>query len=237
MDGPPGAITVGGDSLWVLRGAPSRVSRIDPRTERITVDHPVPDGVTAIVMHAGSLWLASPRDRAVLRLDVSTGQIAARFPIDAAPSALQLCQGRIWVAGDGRSWSIDPASGGAARGPTDGDLLGCDPARTWGGHRTTRVISRLGPGSATALGSGPSSGELTALVAGTEGFWLAADAGTLHLVSMADLHPLGRFTVGRLRQVIHDGGAVWATTQTGELIRLRVRPAASSTSHPSGPGS
>lgn len=236
VDGPPGALTVDGDSLWVLRGGPSRVSRIDPRTERITVDHPIPDGVTAIAMYAGSLWLASPGDRAVLRLDVSTGRIAARFPIDAAPNALHACRSRMWVAGDSRSWSIDPASGEVARGSADGDLLGCDPAGAWVGHRTNRVVSRLDPGSAAVPGSRPSTHELTALAGGMEGLWLATAAGELHVVSTPDLHPLGRFTVGQLRQVIYDGGAVWATTQAGELIRIRVRPVAPPTSHPSSPG-
>jgi predicted Ser/Thr protein kinase len=108
-----GAITSGGNSVWVLQDFGPEIIRIDARTGKIAGRfevHGDSGGVNtgAAVYADGSLWLAHGDN--VVRADPRTGRLSHRFP---APSRwLVLADGAVWAGdpGSGRVWKIDPTA-------------------------------------------------------------------------------------------------------------------------------
>jgi ABC-type transport system substrate-binding protein/class 3 adenylate cyclase/tRNA A-37 threonylcarbamoyl transferase component Bud32 len=106
------AATAGG--VWVAYGVPKKVSRIDPRTNKIvkTVTLPAGDlwGDTLLAAGDGQLWAIDRDGRRLVRLDPKTGAVLAQgrihngFVEDAAVAG-----GSLWlpVENDGGVWQVD----------------------------------------------------------------------------------------------------------------------------------
>jgi hypothetical protein len=128
-----GSIWVDNTSVVLGNNAPSRiypaVSRIDPRTRRVTTESFSGTPATAF----GSLWIQTNRasdSAAILRVDPNTGQTLARIDV---PRVVGICAGggRVWAISYPRSRSastFQPIKGSAA-------LWQIDP-------RTNRVIAK-----------------------------------------------------------------------------------------------
>jgi len=86
-------------SLWVLGYSsslptlnPDRLSRVDPRTGRVTATLTIPNA-DGLVYGAGSLWGWS--NKKMIRLDASSGKTVGQFPAQTGPSAF--ADGSIWA--------------------------------------------------------------------------------------------------------------------------------------------
>jgi DNA-binding beta-propeller fold protein YncE len=105
-------------SLWLLglsspvAPAPDRLSRVDPRTGRVTATRTIAN-VDGLVYGAGSLWASS--NGQLLRLDPSSGKTLGQFPSQAHPSLF--ADGSLWAVENDEIKDtstivrIDPTSG------------------------------------------------------------------------------------------------------------------------------
>src|SRR5262249_9080806 len=78
------------------------VSRIDPRTNRVSATIPVGRGAYAIAAGDGAVWVTSAIDDALWRIDPATNRVVARVPLSGAPRAGAIGAGGIWVTAAGQ---------------------------------------------------------------------------------------------------------------------------------------
>jgi class 3 adenylate cyclase/streptogramin lyase len=88
-----------------------RLILVDPDTDAIAADYPLPGDPQAIASGEGALWVILAGESQVVRIDPRTGFVAARIDVDGRPTALVVGLERVWVVGDGGTLTeIDPAT-------------------------------------------------------------------------------------------------------------------------------
>jgi ABC-type branched-subunit amino acid transport system substrate-binding protein/predicted Ser/Thr protein kinase len=124
---PPGNVAVGAGAAWVLNNERETVSRIDPRTKRVTKRFRTPGVPSELAVGAGALWVgrAGAGDGrnvtvGISQLDLETGRVKSSvrlrgegdtFPIAGTPR-IAVGAGAVWAVNpDGRVSRIDPESG------------------------------------------------------------------------------------------------------------------------------
>ena len=95
----PGALAVGGGSVWASSQRDESVTRIEPESGRV-VTIPVRDDPAGVAFAAGSLWVASRQGRTVSQIDPQTNTIVQSIEVGNAPSAVAAGFGALWVASD-----------------------------------------------------------------------------------------------------------------------------------------
>jgi len=142
-------VAFGAGSVWVVRGTPPMLLRVDPRTAAVTakiqiaarpgVNQPFPIGVA---VGEGAVWVLNGNTGTVTRVDPTLDAVSATV------SRVSLDATRI-AAGAGAIWVAD----------ADGEaVLRIDP-------KTNRVVQTI-----------PVGGTPTALAAGTKAVWVAVDS-------------------------------------------------------------
>lgn len=110
---PPGAITTGGGSVWVMQDGGPQILQVDPGSGKVVRQIAVRGGQSegGAAFGAGSLWLSS--GNGVVRADPQDGRIVHRFPVVGTSSMLvAFADGSVFAArqGNGTIAKIDPAS-------------------------------------------------------------------------------------------------------------------------------
>jgi branched-chain amino acid transport system substrate-binding protein len=110
-------VAVGEGAIWTISGRAATVSRIDPRTLRVTdripiVSRPGAAAPYPIAIRAGlgSIWVLNANVATVTRIDATTRGVTATVPIgvERVPVRLAVGAGAAWVAnGDGTLTRID----------------------------------------------------------------------------------------------------------------------------------
>jgi branched-chain amino acid transport system substrate-binding protein len=164
-------VAVGENAIWTIAGRAASVSRIDPRTRRVTDRIPIvsrPGAEApypiAIEVGLGSVWVLNANVATVTRIDAGARGVTARVPIgvEREPQRLAVGDGAAWVAnGDGTLSRIDAETNHVTTTPIAHRLL--DVAVGRGG---VWVAAGSGPGAgSTAPARGPTGGGLRALPA------------------------------------------------------------------------
>ena len=142
-------VAAGAGSIWVTRGSPATLIRIDPRTGRVSARIPIATGrgptapyPIGVAFGSGSVWVLNGNTGTVSRVDPTLDAVTATVP------RVSLDPIRI-VAGAGAVWIADGANDAVER---------IDPATA----RVTRTI--------------PVGGLPTSLAVGPGGVWAAVDA-------------------------------------------------------------
>jgi hypothetical protein len=153
------AVATGEGGVWVsnLSGdAPddnafeNSVSRIDPVTNRVIANVPVPDA-QRIEVGAGSVWTTTPGNGTpgdptiVSRIDPSTDRVVARIPVRAAgPVDMAFGEEALWLSDlFGRLYRIDPADQSVRRiGVGEFHVQTVGDGTVWGYSGTVRGVGR-----------------------------------------------------------------------------------------------
>jgi DNA-binding SARP family transcriptional activator/DNA-binding beta-propeller fold protein YncE len=142
-------IAAGAGSIWVTRGSPATLIRIDARTARVTARIPVSTrrGPTApypigVAFGGDAAWVLNGNTGTVSRVDAALDRVTATLP------RLSLDPTRI-AAGDGAVWIAD----------VEND-----------------AVERIDPGAARVTRTLDVGGLPTSLAAGPGGVWIAVDA-------------------------------------------------------------
>ena len=107
-----GGITVGADAVWIVT-KPSTLSRIDPKTNTITVSYPLPSGSENPSFAEGFIWITSFEHDQLLKVDPANGNIVATITVGPKPRFLTVGAGSVWTLnqGDGTISRVDMKSG------------------------------------------------------------------------------------------------------------------------------
>ena len=118
LNGAPGAVSGGPNSVWVADPDGGAITRIDPASGA-TVDQILVGGEPgSIVAGDGAIWVASTVGATVTRIDPATETVTQTIPLPGAnPGAIAYGAGRLWVADAvaHKLFEIDPATGALER--------------------------------------------------------------------------------------------------------------------------
>jgi branched-chain amino acid transport system substrate-binding protein len=166
-------VAVGAGAVWTIGGRAAAVSRLDPRTGRVTdripiVSRPRRESPYPIAIEAkdGSVWVLNANVARVTRIDAHERGVIATIPIgvDRRPLRLAVGSGAAWVAnGDGTLTRIDAGTNAITTTAVAQGLLDVVVGRegVW-------VAAGPGPGARPAShGAHLSTGGLRALPAST----------------------------------------------------------------------
>ena len=106
-----GGITAGAGSVFFVV-KPSKLIRIDPKTNTITALLDLPDGSENPTFGDGFLWVSSFAHDALLKVDPKSMTLAASIPIGPKPRFLTVGEGSVWTLnqGDGSVSRVDMKS-------------------------------------------------------------------------------------------------------------------------------
>jgi len=103
VGGPPTAIAMGTDAVWVASEQRDSVYALDPATGSIRTSIDVGgqgcNAPTSIAVNAAGVWVACSLSQRVIRIDPTQGAVVGTLPVAAAPIAVATAQdGSVWVA-------------------------------------------------------------------------------------------------------------------------------------------
>ena len=236
------AVANGLGSIWAL-DASSTLSRIDPRTARITkrirLDASAPYNIW---IGAGSAWVADDQGARVLRVSPSTNKVVARIPVGDGPADMVFAGRTAWVVDhrDNTLFRIDTKTNAPTRvGALQGQNMAAERMVLAGGSIwvTGRGVGLLQVDPATgatrrSLGIG---GTGIDIVSAAGALWIPVRTAAVDQRGFPTMTAVRRVTTGgavstaataRGRVDVHGlttgAGAVWLADNTaGFLYRLR----------------
>ena len=125
----PGAVAVGGGSVWVANRLDGTVPRI-PESRRPTRSSTIPVGgaPSALAFGAGSLWVADGEARKVAQVDPGADKVLQTITVGNAPRSLAVTAGALWAV-SGVDGSVNRIDLDSTRRTPDPDRRGPDRDR------------------------------------------------------------------------------------------------------------
>jgi streptogramin lyase len=226
----PSRLAAGFGSIWVANND-GTVSRINPRTVRVTATIPV-TGIrpSDLAVGAGAVWATSGAGARLMRIDpASDQQIAVPEGLDAAPNGIAVVDGLVWLSYIGQPNHIarvDPSTNrvvGTITTAGDGQLA-VGGGSVWQAGITTQAVYRLDSTSGRLLVRIPIGVVPDRLIAAAGSLLVGSDSGRVTRIDMATNTVTGTFRVaGRAPAVAVGHGSVWIV-DTANAAVLRVDP-------------
>jgi DNA-binding beta-propeller fold protein YncE len=144
-----GRIVSAADRVWVLTGDGSKLSGIDPQSNKAV--ETIPLGVRCTELTAGgtTLWAMCPLEDRVLRIDAATGEVAGELELAGAATASVSVH--VWVAFEGGVAEVDPKSLDVLAVyelyPRYGGAIYATPDAVWVREEGKRFLTRIDPAS------------------------------------------------------------------------------------------
>jgi DNA-binding beta-propeller fold protein YncE len=236
------AVVNGLGSIWALDSS-STLSRIDPRTARVTkrirLDASAPYNIW---IGAGSAWVADDQGARVLRISPTTNTIVARIPVGDGPADMVFAGRRAWVVDhrDNTLFRIDTRTNTSTRlGVLQGQNMAAERMVLAGGSIwvTGRGVGLLqvDPETGTTRRSVDIGGTGIDIVTASGALWIPVRTAAVDQRGFPTMTAVRRVTPGgvvstaataRGRVDVHGltigSGAVWLADNTaGFLYRLR----------------
>jgi YVTN family beta-propeller protein len=226
----PAEVVAAEGAVWVTNDGSGTLTRVDPRTNRVTATIRIGRGAFAIAAGAGALWVSNYRAGTVSRVDLRTHAVQPTA-VGANAGDVLVAAGRVWVTSfdEGTLVAVDPATRRVVRrievgGHPTGLLF--DRGSIWVGlAREATDVLRVDPrtGSIRRYPVGVEMPRHFAAVPG--GIWVASGGDAL-----VRLAPGGRVTrtvrVGRTlgQPALAPDGTLWVPDKEIDTI-FRVDPA------------
>jgi ABC-type branched-subunit amino acid transport system substrate-binding protein/streptogramin lyase len=147
-------IAAGDEGVWFLGSAAEGVSRIDPRTNKVTRTVPIgADGARGVAVGAGSVWVATSDQGLVWRIEPGRPPRWRTIDVGVGVSFVSFGEGALWTANyvDGLVSRINP--------------------------RTNRVTARTAIGAPQALAAGADAAWVSVAGGTTDGALTASTCG------------------------------------------------------------
>ena len=232
LNGAPGAMSGGPNSVWVADPGGGAVTRIDPGSGAVVDQILVGGEPGSIVGGDGAIWTASTIGATVTRIDPATESVTQTITLPGEnPGAMAYGAGRLWVADAvaRKLFEIDPATGALGRTlPVDlqPSAMAVAGGAIWVAGYNDATVEKLVPASGRVIarvhvGDGPAA--------------LAYDAGSLWVANSLDatvsrIDPVTRavtstIPVGSGPTALAAGpGSVWVANQySGTVSRIDPR--------------
>ena len=232
LDGAPGAVSSGANSVWVADPSGGAVTRIDPGSGAVVDQILVGGEPGSIVSGGGAIWAASTIGATVTRIDPTTESLTQTITLPGEnPGAIGYGADRLWVADAvaHKLFEIDPATGSLERTlPLDlqpSAILVTDGA-IWVAGYNDATVEKLVPASGRVIarvhvGDGPAA---LAFQAGS--LWVANSLdATVSRIDPVTLAVTSTIPVGSGPTALAVGsGSVWVANQySGTVSRIDPR--------------
>jgi streptogramin lyase len=106
-----GGIATSPDSVWMVTGAEGkRLLRIDPDTNQVVAEIPLPEGSYTPAYGEGALWVTSTKTHVVSRVDPKSNLVTDTIEVDPEPRFIAVGEGFVWTLNQkkGNVSKIDP---------------------------------------------------------------------------------------------------------------------------------
>jgi YVTN family beta-propeller protein len=223
----PGAMVVGGGSMWVANTLDGTVSRIPAgRHQGVAID--VGGAPRGLAFGAGSLWVADGDARSVAQIDPGTNKVLQRIDIANAPSAVAFAGGALWVA-SGVDGTLDRIELGREQGRrtiplgSNTTAMAAGAGALWVASEEAGTVTRVEPRSGTVVRAIPVGNGPSAVAAGEGAVWVVnGHDGTVSRIDPATNAVTGTVRVGGEPTAVAAGsGAVWvAGGEDGSIARV-----------------
>jgi YVTN family beta-propeller protein len=229
----PGAVASGAGSIWAANLGDGSVSRIDPRTRRVTRTLSIGSGVSGVATAGDRVWTLGPPAivRSIDPLFNRPGQavrIGTLSPFASHRSwSVAAGAGSVWASnGDSAIVRIDPTTSAVkarinvGNGPSG---IAVGNGAVWVGDDLDATVSRIDPGTNGVTTTIPVGHGASGIAVGGGAVWVAQtlddsvariDPSTNAVTSTI---PVGHAPTG----VAAAGGSVWvANSQSGTISRI-----------------
>ena len=220
----PTGLDFGAGALWVAHGLRGQLSRVDPRSNRVTRTIEVADPGSrrgAVTVGAGSVWVVYG-DSTLARVNPQTMRVEGATFAGASPTGVVVANGSVWVAnsGDGTVTRFVPQtleSGASSRPIRVGRRpmgIAAGEGAIWVANAGDNTVTRIDPFTKSTttirVGSGP-----TAVTVGGGVVWVAnTAAGTVSRIDPVSNEVVSTIEVGNAPSgIVFSGDAVWVTVR------------------------
>jgi YVTN family beta-propeller protein len=106
----PYGMTVGDGSVWVVNHDDGTLTRIDPMTNQVVANIPLPAEPHRVSFGEGAAWVGNWHDNSISRIDPQTNQVVGEpIPIGYHAGNIAAGYGNVWVTSDYRGVDAFPA--------------------------------------------------------------------------------------------------------------------------------
>ncbi len=104
-----GGIAVSDDSVWLVTDAAGKLSRIDPKTNKVSEEIEIPRGSASVVYGDGAVWVTTPAKNLLTRVDALTRKVTDSIALGPGPRFETFGGGAVWTLnqGDGTVSRVD----------------------------------------------------------------------------------------------------------------------------------
>ncbi|MCU1260740.1 MAG: hypothetical protein JWO80_3625 [Bryobacterales bacterium] len=104
-----GGVTTSPDAVWMLTDKAGKLSRIDPKSNRVVAEIAVPPSSVSCLYGDGAIWVTTPEKNLLTRVDVKTNKVTDSIAVGPQPRFLTFGAGAIWTLnqGDGTVSRVD----------------------------------------------------------------------------------------------------------------------------------
>lgn len=104
-----GGIAVSDDAVWLVTNAAGKLSRIDPKTNKVVMEIEIPAGSASVVYGDGAVWVTTPAKNVLTRVDAKTSQVTDSIGVGLGPRFVTYGGGAVWTLnqGDGTVSRVD----------------------------------------------------------------------------------------------------------------------------------
>ncbi|GHN01485.1 hypothetical protein WSM22_29740 [Cytophagales bacterium WSM2-2] len=106
------SIAASDDGIWLLTKEEGELSKIDPRTNRVTLHIKVEPNSYAVAFGFGALWITNTKNNSVQQVDLKKNSVVASIKVGKEPRFLAVGRNGIWTLNqeDGTVSKIDPVT-------------------------------------------------------------------------------------------------------------------------------
>ena len=233
-------MAAGFGSMWVVNYRPSRVSRIDTATNRVTANIALgPNGCLGIVVLGTRVFVPTCEDGVINEIDPLTDSIVRRLPAPIKPGregAIATADGALWIpdnATDSNSSAIvrlNVRSGSIDARVTIGsrsDVIVAGFGSIWVSSSAEDVVVRIDPATNRILARIAVGRSPKFMTAGEGALWVQ----NRHDGSVSRIDPTSNREVARVAawaptmagDIATGGGAVWLSVDGSPVIRIDPR--------------
>lgn len=218
----PTGLAFGAGALWVAHGLRGQLSRVDRRSNRVTMTIEIADpGSTrgAVAVGAGSVWVVYG-DSTLAAVDPRPLHVADATYVGQSPAGVTVGSGSVWVVNSGdstvtrlspKTYERDDQPIRVGRRPVG---IAFGEGAVWVADKGADAVTRIDPLTNSTrtipVGAGP-----TAVAVGGGLVWVAnTAAGTVSRIDPVRIEVVGTIKVGNAPSgIVFGGDAVWVAVQ------------------------
>ena len=222
----PFGLAYGAKSLWVSDRMANRLTRINPRTNKMVARIKIGISSYGLAFGAGSVWVTSESDGTVRRINPKRNRVSAKIKAGSQPNGVVYAFGAIWVAdlAGGQVLKVDVRRNRvvARFAMPKADWITPSADALWVSTEEN-VVVRLDPATGAVLARIPvGTNPLASAWIGGELWVPNIDSNTVSVVDIATRSVSRTIPVGQAPiAVVAQAGDAWVTSEgDGDVWRL-----------------